>query len=145
MTDAVVGSGRSWAKEITELYKEGASDAEVAAHLNVTIKEYYKQMEENVAFNQLVTMGRTLSLAYWEGLARKHIQNKSFNSSLYAFYMKNKFQWADKTEITSQNENLNTNLDELRQQLSKEVNRFIRTHTPELTDAQHLLTAVVDE
>ena len=145
MTDAVVGGTRSWAKEIKELYREGASDAEVAAHLDVTIKAYYKQMEDNIAFRQLVQMGRTLAQAFWEGLARKHIRDKTFNSSLYSFYMKNKFQWADKTEITSQNENLNTNLDELRQQVNKEVERHIKLHTPELTDAQRLLQAAVNE
>lgn len=144
MTDAVVGSGRSWAKEIKDLYKEGASDAEVAAHLDVTIKSFYKQIEENAAFKQLVEMGRTLALAYWEGLARHNVKNKTFNSSLYSFYMKNKFQWADKTEMLNTVES-STNLDELREQVNKEVNRFIKTHTPELTDAQHLLQSAINE
>jgi hypothetical protein len=58
--------------------------------------------------------------------------------------MKNKFQWADKTEMVSMTES-STNLDELREQVNKEVNRFIKTHTPELTDARHLLESVVNE
>lgn len=137
--ETVVSSGKAWAKQIIDLYTEGASDAEVAAELQVTIKEFYKQMNENSVFGQLVEYGRTLSQAFWERLARKNVLNKQFNSPLYSFYMKNKFGWADKTETINSDANPTASLDELRKQLSKEVARFIETNTPELTDAQRVV------
>lgn len=108
--------------------------------MHVTIKEYYKQINDNAAFAQLVEFGRTLSQAFWEGQFRKNLTNKQFNTPLLAFYMKNKFGWADKTESVNSNENLNTDLDSLRTQVTKEIAKFIKDNTPELTDAQRLLS-----
>lgn len=145
MTKGIVQSGREWAKEVVELYREGASDAEVAASQNVTIRAYYKEITDNPAFAQLVEFGRTLSMAFWEGQARKNIGNKGFNSPLWAFYMKNKFGWADKTESTNTNENITGDLDTLRQQVTKGVEKWIKQNTPELTDAQRVLKRIGSE
>lgn len=136
MTD----STKSWAKQIVEAYELGCSDAEVAAELKVTIKEYYRQITDNPTFAKLVEYGRTLSQAFWEGQARKNLSNKQFNTPLWAFYMKNKFAWADKTESVNSNENVNTDLDSLRQQVNKDVQAFIKKNTPELSDAQILFS-----
>ncbi len=132
-------SGQSWAKEVIALYREGAGDAEVAAELKVTIKEYYKQLSENSAFSQLVDFGRTLSQAWWEKQARLHVKNKQFNSPLYSFYMKNKYGWADKTENINVNDNSNQDLDALTADLMKQVAEFTARYTPELTDAQRVI------
>lgn len=133
-------SGREWAAKLIELYTQGYSDAEVAAEMKITIREYYKQIAENSTFAKLVEFGRTLSLAWWEGQARKNISNKSFNTPLWVFNMKNKFGWADRTEVKTENENLNTDLDSLRTRVSAEVERFMKRNTPELTDAQRVLS-----
>lgn len=138
-------SGKDWAKQLIALYSDGCSDVEVAAELKITIKEYYKTVQENPTFGKLVEYGRTLSQAFWEGQARKNLNNKTFNTSLWSFFMKNKFGWAEKSEAISQNENLNTNLDSLRQQVENEVNRFIKKNKPELTDAKLALMPVKEE
>lgn len=142
MTDTIVTSGKAWAKQLIDLYRAGASDAEVAAELSITIKSYYDQITDNPTFGQLVEFGRTLSLAFWEGQARKNIGNKQFNTSLWAFYMKNKFGWADKTEAINLTDTSISDLDALRGQLNKEVAKFIKDNTPELTDAQRLLSGM---
>jgi hypothetical protein len=142
MDEGIVQSGRKWAQEVIDLYKQGASDAEVAASQNVTIKSYYKEIENSAAFAQLVEMGRTLSQAFWEGQARKNITNKQFNTPLWAFYMKNKFGWADKSESTNTNEVVTGDLDSLRAQVTKDVAKFLKQHTPELTDAQRVLKQI---
>lgn len=142
MTEDVVGSGKAWAKQLVDLYREGASDAEVAAELNITIKEYYKQIGENAALATLVDLGRTLSQAFWESQARKNIRNKQFNTPLWAFYMKNKYGWADKTESINLNDNSVTDLDQLRGQIAKDVKRYIEQNTPELTDAQRVIQSI---
>lgn len=136
---------KSWATKVIDLYTEGCSDAEVAASLRLPIKEYYKQINDNRAFGQLVEFGRTLSLAFWESQARKNIGNKSFNSSLFSFYMKNKFGWADKSEVLTSGDNPDQDLDKLRSKVTEDVAKFIERYTPELTDAQRVLRVVNDE
>jgi hypothetical protein len=128
----------AWADRMLEMYREGASDAEVAADQEMTVKNFYKNIENYPAVAQIVEFGRTLSQAYWESLARKNISNRQFNSPLYAFYMKNKFAWADKTENINLNENGSTDLDALRKNIGKEVADWIKTHTPEMSDAQRV-------
>lgn len=90
----------------------------------------------------MVDFGRTLGQAFWEKQARTNLGNKAFNTSLWAFYMKNKYGWADKTESVTLNENTNMDLDTLRGQLTKDVSRFIKENTPELTDAQRVLQKI---
>lgn len=142
-SNAMLEGAASWSKQLVDLYSAGCSDAEVAAELKVTIKEYYRTISDNVQFAKLVEYGRTLSQAFWEGQARKNLGNKQFNSPLYAFYMKNKFGWADKTESVTTTENVNTDLDSLRQTVHKEVLNFIKRNQPELTDAQRLLSTTI--
>lgn len=135
---------RSWAKELIENYRQGFSDAEVAAAMNITIRAFHQQLADNPTFQKLVEFGRTLSLAFWEGLARKNVGNKSFNSPMYAFYMKNKFGWADKVETTNTNENTNIDLDTLRAEINRKIGELVKKNHPELADAQRVLVPVED-
>lgn len=144
LTNSIVGSDRPWAKQILDLYEQGASDVEVAAANKWTIKDYYRQINENVPFGQLVEFGRTLSQAFWEGQARKNLSNKAFNTSLWSFYMKNKYGWADKTEAVGPDGSTNQDLDALRANVMKEAEKLLKRHTPELTDAARVLTSKVD-
>lgn len=137
----VVASGRSWAKELIALYEDGCSDAEVAAQMRIPLREFYQQITENTAFGKLVEFGRTLSLAFWERQARENIGNKQFNSSLYSFYMKNKHGWAEKVDTSAQTE-LNVSADELKEKLLKQTAKFVERYSPELTDAQRVLSGV---
>lgn len=122
----------NWAKDIVEYYSQGYSDAEVAAAMNINLRQFNAMLGDNPTFAKLVEYGRTLQRAFWEGLARKNITNKSFNSPLYSFYMKNKFGWADKIETSNVNENTNLNEDELRAEIERKLKKI---NNPELTDA----------
>lgn len=133
---------QDWARKLIELYSEGYSDAEVASEMKITIREYHKQITESPVFAKLVEFGRTLSLAWWEGQARKNLQNKQFNTPLWVFNMKNKFGWAEKTESKTEVENTNINIDELRAKLARQTKEFIDRHSPELTDSKKLLEAI---
>jgi hypothetical protein len=138
MPEQIVESGKAWANTLIDLYKAGAGDAEVAAAMQITIKAFYNELD-NPVFSQLVEYGRTLSQAYWEKQARANLNNKQFNTSLWAFWMKNKYGWADKTESISLTDSASTDLDSLRGQVMKDVAKFIKDNTPELIDAQRLL------
>lgn len=141
MSDSLVASGKAWAKTLIELYTAGASDAEVAAELKIPLKKYYDQINDNTALATLVEFGRTLSQAFWEREARLNIRNKGFNTPLWAFYMKNKFGWADKTEAINVNESMG-DLDTVRKEINREVAKYIKQYTPELTDAQRVLQGI---
>ncbi len=143
--DSVVASGQSWAAQLIEVYTDGYCDAEVVAGLKLTIAEYYTQIAQNQAFAKLVEFGRTLALAFWERQARQNLQNKQFNTPLYNFYMKNKHGWADKIDTTAQTEVTTYDLDDIRGKMSKEVAKFIAKHSPELTDAERVLSGVGKE
>lgn len=129
----------NWAKEIVEYYRQGYSDTEVAAAMNITIKHFNTMLGENPTFSKLVEFGRTLSKAHWEGLARKNVNNKQFNAGLYSFYMKNKFAWADKIETSNTNENTNLSDDQLLEEIQRQIKRL---KNPELTDAMLMATSV---
>lgn len=136
---------RTWAQELVYFYSEGYTDAEVAAALKTPIKEYYKRVNDDKVFAQLVDYGRTLSQAFWEGQVRKNLNNKTFNTSAWAFFMKNKYGWADKTEVASTTENVNMDIDTLRSDVFAKVNKFLKKHSPEITDAQQALAPIMRE
>lgn len=129
----------SWAMNIIEYYKQGYSDAEVAAEMSIPMREFNTMLTDNPTFAKLVDFGRTLSLAWWESQARKNINNKNFNYSVWALTMKNKFGWADKVETSNNNENTNYSLDELRSQIDKKLKKLAKNNTLELADAQRVL------
>ena len=137
----VMGEGISWSEQLIENYSNGYSDAEVAAAMKITLRAFHQQLADNVTFQTLVEYGRTLSTAFWESQARKNLGNKQFNSPLYAFYMKNKFGWADKVETTNTSENTNIDLDTLRAEVLRKVAQLTKAH-PELADAEKLLRPV---
>ena len=137
-----LGSSSEWARKLIGYYEAGYSDAEVAAELKITIKEFNKQLAENPGFNKLVQFGRTLSTAFWEGLARKNIVNKQFNTPLYNFYMKNKYGWADKIETNNSNDNTNMNMDALKAELARKLKKLSDDNSFDIAEAQRVLQPV---
>jgi len=135
---------KSWTQQILDWYAEGDFDVEVAAKLEVPVKEFYKQMESNAAFGRVVEYGRTLCEAYWVGMARKLVKNKGMNAQPWVFVMKNKFNWADKSEQMQAGDSGNLNMDELRARLEREVGKYIKQHQPELGEARKALEAAKD-
>lgn len=133
---------RDWATQILDMYSEGNFDVEVAAKLNVPVKELYRQMDSNAGFKRLVEHGRTLCEAFWVNQARRNLNNKTFNATTWMFVMKNKFNWADKTEQLTTDAQGNVNVDELRQQLEREVGKYLKQYQPEMTDTRKALQAV---
>ena len=140
-----LGSSSEWARKLIGYYEAGYSDAEVAAELKITIKEFNKQLAENPGFNKLVQFGRTLSTAFWEGLARKNIVNKQFNTPLYNFYMKNKYGWADKIETSNSNDNTNMNMDALKAELARKLKKLTDDNSFDITEAQRVLQPVEEK
>lgn len=121
-----------WTSNILEWYAGGDFDVEVAAKLDVSIAEYYRQMNENPAFGRLVQFGRTLSEAFWVNKAKTNMNNKTFNATTWMFVMKNKFNWAEKTEQANVDINPSMNADELRERVMTEAKKLLGRYEPEL-------------
>lgn len=134
-----VTDGKAWAKELVHLYSEGYSDAEVAAHMKITVREYHQQINNNAVFGKLVEYGRTLALAWWESQARLNVGNKAFNTPLWVFTMKNKYGWADRVETTSTNENVMVDIDALRAKVAKQTSKYVQQNHPELASVAKVL------
>lgn len=140
-----MNENKSLTENLIEYYSQGYSDAEVAAALKITLRDFNKQLSDNTGFNKLVEYGRTLSVAFWESLARKNVNNKQFNSPLYSFYMKNKHGWADKVETNAVNENTNISLDQLQTEIARKLKEIKGVYGKEITDAEAVMRPVIQK
>lgn len=130
----------NWIDKLKKAYSEGKSDVEVCKELQVSPRMFRKMVNENEGFRKLVEYGRMLSQAWWEEQARTSIKDKSLNYQVWALTMKNRFGWADKTEIKGDDlPDAQTNLDELRGRITRELPKLLKQFAPELTDAEILL------
>lgn len=145
MAAAPKSDGRAWAKEIIDLYDQGYSDAEVAKHMRITVREYHAQINDNAVFGRLVEFGRTLALAWWESQARLNVNNKQFNTPLWVFTMKNKYGWADRVETSSTVDSTFTDLDALRNKVARQTSKFVQTNHPELASVAEQLARSADQ
>lgn len=144
MTDTL-GSSSSWAKDLMAMYREGYSDAEVAAAMNISMRQFNGMLTDNPTFSKLVEFGRTLSLAWWEGQARKNVGNKNFNYSVWALTMKNKYGWADKIDTNNTTETVNYDLNTLRSEIDKKVKRLMKTGASDIVAAHEVLKPVKEQ
>ena len=128
-----------WTDKLMTCYKEGMSDVEVCRELELTIRNFNQLYSENEGFKKLVDYGRMLSNAWWMEQGRKNLWNKEFSVSLWNFNMKNRFGWADKTEVRSDELGDGpVNLDDLRTRLHKAIPKVLKQYAPELSDADLL-------
>lgn len=123
--------------ELTDAYGSGAADVEVARLLGITISKFYQLYENNPAFSDFVESGRTLSQAWWYEQARKGLWNKSFNTPLFNFVMKNRFGWADKIEAADTTDKDPVNLDQIKSQVSGAMKKLAESN-PELFSGVNL-------
>ncbi len=110
-----------WKEEMLAEYSAGASDEEVAAALKMTTKRFKQYYTEDPVFKETVDMGRDWAKAFWLKKGRTSLEDKKFNSTLWYNNMKNRYGWAEKSEVKE--EKGPTNPDELRKQVSDLLKR----------------------
>lgn len=92
----------TWYQKLLRMYEEGASDVEVCKALKITYNEFDKRTKQDDVFSQLVDYGRLAAKSWWYELGRKGARGeKNFNFQAWYAYMKNRFGWSDKAEITN--------------------------------------------
>jgi hypothetical protein len=107
-------------------YALGAADVEIARILEMTESQFYDTEAENQAFATFVAKGRTLAKAFWYELSRKNVKNKEFNTPLYVINMKNRYGWADKVDTNDTTDKDPVNLDQMRAQLKKQMEKLAK-------------------
>ena len=127
-----------WIEATMDTYRAGGSDVEVCKAIKTTLKKFNEMVASNDKFAELVEYGRLLSEAWWMEQARYSLTNKQFNTPLWAFYMKNKFGWADKTENIERLPDELANLDAVKEKLTKGLPKLLKQLRPDLTAAQVL-------
>ena len=121
---------------IRKSYADGYTDIEVMAEHGITKKTFNDMYKSSSEFAEYIDHCRTLSQAWWISKARENLWSKEFNSSMWAFNMKNRYAWADKVEATGKDaENLDHN--ELEQRLAAKLPGLVKSlSTRVLTDSE---------
>lgn len=131
-----------WVTKIKELYERGASDVEVCKEMKITQKRFDELYDDvdNAGFRTLVDMGRTMSKAFWYEQARKSLWDKTFNSPVWMFVMKNRFGWSEKSENIERSDTPvnQQSLDEIRSRLLKALPGIAKQLDPSLKDTDLL-------
>lgn len=129
-----------WVNKVRELYDEGATDVEVMKELKWTEKQFSEYYTTSEGFKALVDFGRLSAKAWWMQKGRKNLENRSFNTPLYAIYMKNNFGWSEKQETTGNVKPVEMmSADELKQEWQKNMPLMAKyLKTEGMTDAKVL-------
>lgn len=116
--------------ECLQLYREGAGDVEIAEHLGMTIRQFRELCDDNVAFRTFVEKGSTAAQAWWWKQGRSNLSNKNFLHGMWAFNMKNRYAWAEKTDNTNTSE-IDLDIDTVHRQLTQALKQLGKK-SPEL-------------
>ena len=80
-------------KEVNKMFTNGATIVEICKFLGINKSTWYRWLKDprKQDFQEAVELGIQSSEAYWIGVGRENLENKSFNTALYSFMMVNKF------------------------------------------------------
>jgi len=90
---------KNWKDKVIKLKKQGASDVEVRAELDISQDLWERFIEEIKEFSLTIKRGDDLCKAWWEKHGRTNLNNKEFNCVLWYMNMKNRFGWKDNNNL----------------------------------------------
>lgn len=86
---------KSKENKVLEMFKEGQSNINVAAYLEMSIRSFDRLRIRDIYFGGLIEKGLALSEAWWQEEGRQALENKDFRQQLWYMNMKNRFKWQD--------------------------------------------------
>lgn len=128
----------TWIEVLIKTYEDGGSDIEVCKAVKVPLNKLLEKYESDPKFRDLIDYGRLASNAWWLTQARLAIKDKTFNTPMWAFVMKNRFGWADKTESIERLPDSMADVESLRNKMRELLPGIIKQINPGITDAQIL-------
>ena len=88
-----------WEVTVASKYAEGCSDEEVCKALKMSMTMYKRLYGSDPNFREAVDNGRGVAKAWWLEMGRVNLNNKAFNYTGWFQNMKNRYGWADKSEV----------------------------------------------
>ena len=78
--------------EVNEMFANGSTVVEICKFLGINKSTWYRWLKDSRKkdFQEAVELGIQASEAFWIGVARDNLNNKSFNTALFSFMMVNK-------------------------------------------------------
>ena len=104
-----------WKETILTLSEEGASIIELSVEIGISRDTFYELSKRDEEFSDTVKRCKDLSEAWWTKKGRKNLENKDFSYTGWYMNMKNRFNWADKTEGTTITYNAEVTADEAKE------------------------------
>ena len=95
-----------WESLVCEAAQDGASDVEIRCILGIGESAWGTLLEDSEEFQRTIKKAHDLCRVWWERHGRKMTTGEAEgNATVWIFNMKNRFQWADKTqtEVTGAN------------------------------------------
>jgi hypothetical protein len=94
-----------WKEIVINMYDQGVSDREIMRELKMSFGTWSQLYKDTTASNfaEIIDFGRMIARAWWEKTGRENLLTKGFNSNLYSLQMQNRFGWAQKSEQSNTN------------------------------------------
>lgn len=111
------------------VYSEGGTDIEVCKALRMSKKSFDKREKDDASFAQLVEHGRLCAQAWWLEVGRKAAKNgaPANASTFWSMWMKNRYGWAEKSEVSDTKAPKDMSNEELQKQLRDVKARLEKT------------------
>jgi hypothetical protein len=107
---------KDWKEHLLRMGAEGMLDMDIKAYLNISNDTFYRLLNEEPQFLEIVSQVRQLSHVWWINISRNSFANgtsKQVNSQLYSLILRNRFkdEWnaENKIDITTQGEKIDSN------------------------------------
>ena len=107
---------KNWKDELIRMGNEGMLDIDIKVYLNISNDTFYRLMNEEPEFSEIVSRMRQLSHAWWVAISRNSFTqgtSKQVNSQLYSLVLRNRFkdEWnaENKVDITTGGEKIDSN------------------------------------
>jgi len=95
---------RKFCKTVIEKMRKGDSVVSCCAEIGITKDTFYRWVKEQPEFSDAYRMGMVYAESWWEAIGKAGAlgmevgKNGRVQPGIYAFFMKNRFGWADRVE-----------------------------------------------
>ena len=97
---------KKYCEVVIELMAKGYSKEACAGYIGIAKNTLYEWAKANPDFQDAISIGEAKSQFFWESMATDYTvfskNGKQINGQVYGLNMKNRFNWSDKKEVTTE-------------------------------------------